>query len=97
MNRAAPVLIGSLAVEASAMALIATADGVGDLLVARVLQGLATGEATSAAGTAVMELEHPCRAGRAALTNSVAPMAGMAAGVLGSADSPPRWAPGSPA
>ncbi|MGP3690228.1 MFS transporter [Streptomyces sp. IBSNAI002] len=79
-----PVLIGSLAVEASAMTLIATADGVGQLLLARVLQGLATGAATGAVGAAVMELEHPGRAGRAALTNSVAPMAGMAAGVLGS-------------
>ncbi|WP_406002944.1 MFS transporter [Streptomyces sp. NBC_00829] len=79
-----PVLVGALAVEASAMALIAAADGVGQLLLARVLQGLATGLATSAVGAALLELEHPRRAGSAALTNSVAPMAGMAIGVLGS-------------
>ncbi|MFJ9589072.1 MFS transporter [Streptomyces acidicola] len=45
-------------------------------------RGTATGAATSAAGAALLDLEDPRRAGRSALTNSIAPVAGMAAGVL---------------
>ncbi|MFJ7079006.1 MFS transporter [Streptomyces sp. NPDC098781] len=78
-----PVLLAALIAEAVVMVVLATADGVGQLIAARVLQGLATGAATSAVGAALLELEHPDRSGKAALTNSVAPVAGMAAGVLG--------------
>ncbi|MBC2904682.1 MFS transporter [Streptomyces cupreus] len=78
-----PVLAGALAAEATSMVLFAQADGPGSLTAARILQGMATGAATAAAGAALLDLEegrkHP---GRAALTNSVAPVAGMAAGVL---------------
>ncbi|MFC9819463.1 MFS transporter [Streptomyces erythrochromogenes] len=77
-----PVLVGSLALEAVAMAVLASADGADTLIAARVLQGLATGAATSAAGAALVDLDPPGRPGRSALTNSIAPAAGMAAGVL---------------
>ncbi|MFH8980479.1 MFS transporter [Streptomyces varsoviensis] len=77
-----PVLAGALTVAAASMALLATADGAVSLTIARVLQGLATGAATSAAGAALLDLENPRRPGRSALTNSVTPAAGMAAGVL---------------
>ncbi|MFE1829134.1 MFS transporter [Streptomyces yangpuensis] len=77
-----PVLIGSLALEAVAMAALATADGAGALIAARLLQGLATGAATGAAGAALVDLDPPGRPGRSALTNSIAPATGMAAGVL---------------
>jgi MFS family permease len=80
-----PVLVGALVVEAASMVLLASADGAGSLIAARVLQGVATGAATSAAGAALLDLEDPRRPGRSALTNSIAPVAGMAAGVLASA------------
>ncbi|MEU5088500.1 MFS transporter [Streptomyces sp. NPDC021356] len=79
-----PVLVGALALEAAAMVLLAAADGAAALIAARVLQGAATGAATSAAGAALLDLEDPRRPGRSALTNSIAPLAGMAAGVLAS-------------
>ncbi|MFF1594999.1 MFS transporter [Streptomyces sp. NPDC058286] len=77
-----PVLVGALVMEAASMVLLASADGAGALIAARVLQGAATGAATSAAGAALLDLEDPRRPGRAALTNSISPVAGMAAGVL---------------
>ncbi|WP_217144477.1 MFS transporter [Streptomyces sp. AC627_RSS907] len=79
-----PVLVGALLLEAASMLLLASADGAGPLVAARILQGAATGAATSAAGAALLDLEDPRRPGRSALTNSIAPVAGMAAGVLAS-------------
>ncbi|MFJ8732869.1 MFS transporter [Streptomyces bauhiniae] len=77
-----PVLLGAFAVQVASMALFATADGLTTLIGAHVLQGIATGAATSAAGAALLDLEDPARPGRPALTNSIAPVTGMAAGVL---------------
>ncbi|GAA4140431.1 MFS transporter [Actinomadura keratinilytica] len=77
-----PVLLGALAVQIASMALFATAGGLTALIVARVLQGIATGAATSAAGAALLDLEDPARPGRPALANSIAPVTGMAVGVL---------------
>ncbi|PBC75576.1 putative MFS family arabinose efflux permease [Streptomyces sp. TLI_235] len=77
-----PVLAGALALEAASALLLAAADGAGPLIAARVLQGAATGAATSAAGAALLDLEDPSRPGRSTLANSIAPVAGMAAGVL---------------
>lgn len=79
-----PVLVGALLLEATSMVLLASADGAGALITARILQGAATGAATSAAGAALLDLQDPLRPGRSALTNSIAPVAGMAAGVLAS-------------
>jgi MFS family permease len=79
-----PVLVGALLLEAASMVLLASADGAGALITARILQGAATGAATSAAGAALLDLQDPLRPGRSALTNSIAPVAGMAAGVLAS-------------
>ncbi|MDQ0793304.1 MFS transporter [Streptomyces sp. B1I3] len=77
-----PVLLGALALQVASMALFATAGGLTTLIVARVLQGVATGVATSAAGAALLDLEDPARPGRPALANSIAPVTGMAVGVL---------------
>ncbi|MFG2177364.1 MFS transporter [Streptomyces abikoensis] len=77
-----PVLVGALVLETVSMLVLASADGAGPLIAARVLQGAATGAATSAAGAALLDLADPRRPGRSALTNSLAPVAGMAAGVL---------------
>lgn len=79
-----PVLMGALVLEAASMVLLASAHSAGLLIAARILQGAATGAATSAAGAALLDLEDPRRPGRSALTNSIAPVAGMAAGVLAS-------------
>ncbi|MFD9684753.1 MFS transporter [Kitasatospora sp. NPDC059088] len=79
-----PVLAGALLAEAASMLLLASADGAGTLTAARLLQGAATGVATSAAGAALLDLADPRHPGRSALTNTIAPVAGMAAGVLGS-------------
>ncbi|GLZ11721.1 MFS transporter [Actinomadura sp. NBRC 104425] len=77
-----PVLLGALALQIASMALFAAAGGLTALIVARVLQGIATGAATSAAGAALLDLEDPVRPGRPALANSIAPVTGMAVGVL---------------
>ncbi|MFE3830857.1 MFS transporter [Streptomyces sp. NPDC059092] len=77
-----PVLAGALLMAAASMVLLASADGAGSLTIARVLQGVATGAATSAAGAALLDLENPRRPGRSALANSVTPVAGMATGVI---------------
>ncbi|MER6442630.1 MFS transporter [Streptomyces sp. NPDC001185] len=79
-----PVLVGALLLEAASMVLLASADSAGTLITARVLQGVATGAATSAAGAALLDLQDSARPGRSALTNSIAPVAGMAVGVLAS-------------
>ncbi|WP_108999113.1 MFS transporter [Streptomyces rishiriensis] len=77
-----PVLAGALLMAAASMVLLASADGAGSLTIARVLQGAATGAATSAAGAALLDLENPRRPGRSALANSVTPVACIATGVL---------------
>ena len=77
-----PVLAGALVLEATSLGLLASADSAGSLTAARLLQGIATGVATSAAGAALLDLENPRHSGRAALTNTIAPVGGMAAGVL---------------
>ncbi|MEV6618962.1 MFS transporter [Streptomyces sp. NPDC051051] len=77
-----PVLAGALGAQAVAMVLLASADGAGSLTAARLLQGVATGVATSTAGAALLDLENPRHPGRSALTNTIAPVTGMAAGVL---------------
>jgi MFS family permease len=77
-----PVLAGALLAEAVAMAAFATAPGVPALIAARILQGLATGVATSAAGAALLDFEDPDRPGRATVANGITPVAGMAVGVL---------------
>lgn len=74
------VLIGALVLEMGATALFWCADSVAWLLAARVLQGLATGIATSTLSAALIDLDRD----RGALLNSVAPMVGMALGSLGS-------------
>ncbi|GAA4556251.1 MFS transporter [Planotetraspora kaengkrachanensis] len=76
-----PVLATALLAEAAAMVVFMAADGVGLLLLARILQGLATGAAAGAISAAVVDLQPGPRQG--ALTNSVAPTVGLAVGALG--------------
>ena len=76
-----PVLTAALIVQAGVMFLFATASGLDVLLLARVLQGLATGAAVAAIGAALVDL-HP---GRGPVANAAAAMGGTATGALLSA------------
>src|SRR5687767_4191810 len=76
-----PVLIGAFVLEAVSMALFLFADGVGWLLAARVVQGLATGALTSTLGAALLDLEHRDRP-LAAFINSASPGAGLSIGAI---------------
>ena len=60
-----------------------TAGNVGVLLVARLLQGIATGAAMTTLGAALVDLNPPHAPGRAGLINGIAPVAGLAVGALG--------------
>lgn len=75
-----PVISLALALQLAAMACFLYADGPHWLIAARAVQGFATGMATAAVGAALLDLGRE----RGTLINSIAPMAGMAAGALGS-------------
>ncbi|WP_028998622.1 MFS transporter [Azohydromonas australica] len=71
-----PVLIAAAAAQALTMVVFASAADVGDLLLARVLQGLSTGAAVAAVGAGLLDLDRT----RGAVANAVAPMLGTALG-----------------
>ncbi|MDR7277203.1 MFS transporter [Catenuloplanes atrovinosus] len=73
------VVLAAMAVEAVALATFAVADGTPALFAARIVQGLATGAATGALAAAIVDADQV----RGALVNSVAPIAGLAVGALG--------------
>jgi MFS family permease len=76
-----PVLLTALAVQVAAMVVFATADGVGGLLIARVIQGLSTGAALGAIGAAMLDIDTE----RGALANAMSPGLGSGSGALLSA------------
>ena len=76
-----PVLLAGLAVQAVATVLFITADGLGTLLLARVVQGLATGASLGAVGAGMLDLDRR----RGAIANSFAPGVGTGSGALVSA------------
>ncbi|MFE6867284.1 MFS transporter [Kitasatospora sp. NPDC057692] len=78
-----PVIAVSLVLEAGAMALFATAGGIGSLMVARTLQGLATGAATGAISAGLVDLQPEHRPHLGTLINSVFSCLGLASGALG--------------
>lgn len=78
-----PVLAAALVVEAASMVVFLTADGVGPLLIARTLQGLATGAATGALSAGLLDLQPSPTSHLGPLLNSVAPASGLAGGALG--------------
>ncbi|MCO7221930.1 MFS transporter [Klenkia sp. PcliD-1-E] len=91
-----PVLVVALLVEAVAMGLFVLADGVVWLLVARVVQGLATGAMTGAFGAALLDLQRPTKP-LGPLINSASPGLGLSLGALGASvavqlvTSPGEW------
>ena len=76
-----PVLLSALAVQAASLLVFATAGGVPELMIARVIQGLATGAALGAIGAGLLDLDPA----RGTFANSVAPGIGSGSGVLLSA------------
>ena len=78
-----PVLAGAVILEGAAFLMFLVAGGVTDLLLARVIQGIATGAAFSTLGATLVDLDPPGSPGRAGLVNAVAPISGLAVGSLG--------------
>lgn len=74
-----PVLFGALAAQTIAMWIFATAGGVPALVVARIVQGLATGAAASALGAGMLDIDRA----KGTIANAVAPVTGTATGALG--------------
>jgi MFS family permease len=77
-----PVLVAAFLLEAIAMVLFLVSDGVGWLLAARVVQGLATGALTSTLGAALLDLQHRERP-LGAFINSASPGLGLSLGAVG--------------
>ncbi|MEU2347784.1 MFS transporter [Modestobacter sp. NPDC049651] len=75
-----PVLLAAIGGQLVALAVFATAGGVPELLLGRVLQGLATGAAVGALGAAMLDVDRD----RGTLANTVAPGIGTALGALSS-------------
>lgn len=78
-----PVLVGALALEAVSFAVFLGAGGVTALLVARVLQGIATGTAITTLGATMVDLAPPDAPHRAGMVTGVGTLAGLAAGAVG--------------
>ncbi|WP_447594217.1 MFS transporter [Aquipseudomonas campi] len=74
-----PVIAAALVIQLLAMGAFLSAESVYMLILARVLQGFATGLATSVLGAALLDVDPK----RGPLINSVAPMLGLALGALG--------------
>jgi len=76
-----PVLLAALGVQILSMLVYATAGGVGELMGARVIQGLATGAALGAIGAGMLDIDRE----RGAFANALAPGLGTGSGALISA------------
>jgi MFS family permease len=77
-----PVLAAALVVQAGAMVLFLVADGVGWLMAARIVQGLATGAMTGALGAALLDFQSTSRP-LGPLVNSASPGLGLSLGAVG--------------
>jgi predicted MFS family arabinose efflux permease len=77
-----PVLIGSLVVELGAMVMFLFAPNIGWVIAARVVQGLATGAATSAFSASLLELAPDRFKKLAAIIGGAAPAGGLGLGAL---------------
>lgn len=77
-----PVLLAALALEIVSLALFVPAGSVTQLLLARMVQGVATGAALGALGAAMLDTERP-GSGLGTLFNSLVPGVGLAVGALG--------------
>lgn len=74
-----PVLVTAIAGQAAAMLVFATADGVPALIVARIVQGVATGAAAGAIGAGMLDLDQS----RGTIANAMAAPIGTGLGAIG--------------
>ncbi|MDL2399229.1 MFS transporter [Rhizobium mayense] len=74
-----PVIFASLILNMVAMVLFLTANSPNWLIAARIVQGFATGAAAASIGAALVDLDPA----KGSVTNSIAPLIGMAIGALG--------------
>ncbi|GAA1764319.1 MFS transporter [Kocuria aegyptia] len=79
-----PVLLVALVLEIAAMAVFVLADSETTLVVARLVQGVATGTATGALGAYVIELEPVGRRGLGTVITGAGPVLGLAGGAVAS-------------
>lgn len=77
-----PVLIGALALELVSVIVFLFAPSIGWIVIGRVLQGLATGVASSTFGAAIVELAPERRKRLGAVMSSLATTAGLGVGAL---------------
>lgn len=77
-----PVLVGALVVELGSMLMFIHAPNVGWVIAARVVQGLATGAASSAFTAALVELAPPRHRRWGSVIGTVAPTGGLGLGAL---------------
>ncbi|MDX6676278.1 MAG: hypothetical protein QOE31_330, partial [Solirubrobacteraceae bacterium] len=78
-----PVLGVAIVAEALSLVLFLVAGDVTTLMVARIVQGVATGAALSTLGAALIDLQPAHAPTRGGLINGVAPLLGLALGALG--------------
>lgn len=78
-----PTLLLALVIQIASMVVFAEASGVGELIAARAVQGVATGVATAAASATLIDLQPPDRPRLGALAASISPSIGLAGGALG--------------
>jgi MFS family permease len=78
-----PVLLTSLALQAVALVLFLTATDVAALLIARAVQGVATGMVLPTLGAMLVDFDPPDAPGRATIASGVVPIGGLAVGSLG--------------
>jgi MFS family permease len=77
-----PVLASAIALEVAAMSLFIAADNVTVLLIARFVQGIATGAAITTLGATLVDLNPPHAPHRAGVFTGVAPTFGLGLGAL---------------
>ncbi|ACB96217.1 MFS transporter [Beijerinckia indica] len=77
-----PVIVAALGIQVASMAFFLTADGIGGLLAARIVQGLSMGVVNGALSAAVIEAAPPTRKALGSLLTSISPLAGLATGAL---------------
>jgi len=80
-----PVIFAALAIQIAGMFAFVNASNVGWLFAARIVQGIATGLATSALAASFVDLQPPAPSTLGAIVNSATPAAGLAFGALVSA------------
>ena len=68
-----PVLLSAIAIQAAGLVVLSQANGLLELVIGRILQGLATGAAAGAVGAGMLDLDRA----KGTLANAIAPVTGL--------------------